>query len=312
MVQHLSRFTPILALAMMAAVPARLPAQGGFNGPGRYEISNKQSGKVMDLDRNDQRTVIQFESRGTDNQTWELRSAGGTAYYLINGMNGYALQEVRTNNSAPVEGRPYTGDRSQQWRIEAGRDGTALLISSSGKSLDIPDGTNRNGVKIQVYDRNGDPNQQFLLRQVGNTGGGFFGRRPEGDRRPGGGFFGNSPNNPNPTYNAQPDANGRFWDQRDRIWKVDGDGVCFYRDRDYRGDAYCARTREDRGDVSRDWQGNAFSSVKLFGRARSVDIYTDRNFRGDRARIDRDEPDLQGVGNSYNNVTRRIASLRVN
>jgi hypothetical protein len=38
-------------------------AQGGFDGPGTSEITNLKSAKVMDLDRNDQTSVIQFSSR---------------------------------------------------------------------------------------------------------------------------------------------------------------------------------------------------------------------------------------------------------
>ena len=53
-----------------------LLGQGGFTGPGRYEILNLKSGRVLDLDRNDQTTVIQFAPRGTDNQTWDIRPAG--------------------------------------------------------------------------------------------------------------------------------------------------------------------------------------------------------------------------------------------
>ncbi len=60
-------------LACLFAMAAILSAQGGFNGAGRYEISNIQSGKVLDLDRNDQTTVIQFSSRNTDNQLGSFR-----------------------------------------------------------------------------------------------------------------------------------------------------------------------------------------------------------------------------------------------
>ncbi|MBZ5608981.1 MAG: DUF3011 domain-containing protein [Acidobacteriia bacterium] len=35
-----------------------------------------------------------------------------------------------------------------------------------GRTLDVPDGTNRDGARIQVYDLNGDSNQRFLFRRV--------------------------------------------------------------------------------------------------------------------------------------------------
>ena len=42
------------AIALALCLPFQAGAQGGFNGPGRYEITNLQSGKVLDLDRKDQ------------------------------------------------------------------------------------------------------------------------------------------------------------------------------------------------------------------------------------------------------------------
>jgi hypothetical protein len=165
----------------LLALPVFLAAQGGFNGPGSYEIANLQSGKVLDLDRNDQSTVIQFSPRGTDNQAWEVQPARDGFFFIRNRMNGNALEAMGNNNSAPVRGVPFNGGPGQQWRIENGKDGNALIVNRSGKTLDIPDGTNRDGVRVQVYDLNGDANQRFVFRRV--SGGG----RDRGDRREGGG-----------------------------------------------------------------------------------------------------------------------------
>lgn len=146
--------------------------QGGFNGPGSYEITNIKSGKVLDLDRNDQTTVIQNSSRGTDNQTWYIQQAGSGAWYIRNGMNGNALTATQNRNSAPLQGLPYNGDPSQQWGIEAGKDGNAMIVSRGNKALDIPDGSDRDGVRVQIYDSNGDSNQRFALRQVSRNSNG--------------------------------------------------------------------------------------------------------------------------------------------
>lgn len=141
--------------------------QGGFNGPGRYEIQNLKSGRVLDLDRNDQTTVIQFSSRGTENQSWFIQPAERGLFFIRNGMNGNALTAVENGNSAPVQGLPFRRDRAQMWSIEPGKDGNAIITSVFGRCLDIPDGTSREGVRVQLYDRNGDSNQRFILRQVG-------------------------------------------------------------------------------------------------------------------------------------------------
>ena len=154
--------------ALLAGVVFIWPlyGQGGFGGPGRYEIGNLKSGKVLDLDRNDQTTVIQFSARGTDNQTWEVRPAGRGYYYLRNGMNGYALDAGGGGKSEPVRGIPFNGGDSQQWRFDPGKDGNALIVSRLGRTLDVPNGSNRDGERVQVYDIDGDSNQRFLFRRV--------------------------------------------------------------------------------------------------------------------------------------------------
>src|ERR1041384_5365294 len=115
--------------AGLIAIGALAYAQGGFSGPGRYEISNLKSGKVLDLDRNDQTTVIQFSSRGTDNQRWDVEPADGGFFFIRNGMNGKALQPVRNGNSAELICARFDRSPDQQWRIQPGKDGNALIVS---------------------------------------------------------------------------------------------------------------------------------------------------------------------------------------
>lgn len=193
----------ILMLCAVAAlgVPRSLSAQGGFNGPGAYEILNVKSGKVLDLDRNDQTTVIQFSSRQTNNQVWIASPADSGYFYLRNAMNGNALDATSNRNSALVRGTPFTGSPSQQWRVDSGKDGNALIVNRNGKGLDIPDGSDRDGLKVQIYDVNGDSNQRFTLRRVqgnygsawgGTAGGSQNGRRGRIIDRPG--QFGNAGN----------------------------------------------------------------------------------------------------------------------
>lgn len=156
-------------IAGLLCLPYVVTAQGGFNGPGRYEITNLKSGKVLDLDRNDQTSVIQFTSRGTDNQVWAIRPAGSGFYSLRNTMNGNALEAVGTANSSRVRATSFTGSSGQQWRFDPGKDGNVFIVSRLGKTLDIPDGTSRDGAPVQIYDRNGDSNQQFTLRRLSNN-----------------------------------------------------------------------------------------------------------------------------------------------
>ncbi len=178
-----------VTMAILLSVPYQVKAQGGFNGPGRYEIMNIKSGKVIDLDRNDQNSVIQFSSRGTDNQTWIIRPARDGFFYIRNTMNGSALECISPNNGTQVRGLPFTGGPAQQWRFEDGKDGNALIVSRLGKGLDIPDGSSRDGLRVQTFDVNGDSNQRFTFRRVNGWGNGNWGggnEWGEGGNRPGG------------------------------------------------------------------------------------------------------------------------------
>ena len=265
-------------------------AQGGFAGPGQYEIANLQSGKVLDLDRNDQTTVIQYSSRGTDNQRWTIERADGGFWFIRNGMNGKALEATRNANSAPVIGGRFNGGPGQQWRIEPGKDGNALIVSSWGRTLDIPDGSNRDGLHVQIYDLNGDSNQRFILRRVG--GAVFGGRDPDRDR--------DRDRDRDDRGRGGPDPSGKYWDDRDQMFKLAGNGVCFYREPDFRGEALCTRSGSDIGDTGR----VVFGSVRLFGRAQVVEVFERQGFRGDRMRITRDMRDLERMGG-------RVGSFRV-
>jgi hypothetical protein len=62
-----------------------------------------------------------------------------------------------------------------------------MIVNRNGKALDIPDGANRDGVRIQIYDANGEENQSFVLRRV--SGGGRWGG---GNWRNQGGHQGNN------------------------------------------------------------------------------------------------------------------------
>ena len=106
--------TSAIVVALFLPYPAG--AQGGFNGPGRYEITNSKFGKVFDLDLNDQTRLMQFSWRGTDNQAGEIQAAGGGLFSLRNGMNGNALEAVGNSNATPVRATRYDGRSSQQWQ----------------------------------------------------------------------------------------------------------------------------------------------------------------------------------------------------
>ena len=277
-------------LAAAVWMPIGVWAQGGFNGPGRYEITNVHSGKVIDLDRNDQTSVIQFSPRNTDNQQWDIMPAEQGFWYLRNGMNGAALDAVEMRNSAPVRGMPFTGSPSQQWRIAPGVDGNALITNRLGKTLDIPNGQVRDGARVQIYDVNGEGNQRFAFRRVGDLPrrGGDHDRDRDHDR-------------------DDWDRDHRWeryyghFDEREHRWGLQGDGVCFYREEGYRGRAFCVTAGDEVRHLP-DRFGEIFRSLKFYGRVRRVVAFSEDEFGGQRARFEHDQPAMRGV---------RINSVRV-
>jgi len=259
-----------------------LPAQGGFRGAGRYEIYSPLTRKVLDMDRNDRRTVIQYESRRTDNQAWDITDAGGGFYYIRNGMNGFALAVQNDRNSSPLVAEPFNNSPAQQWRFESGEDTTVILVNQNGKAADIPSGSKNNGVKINSYGRNGEENQRWQFQPASGIGT----RSDNIGVRPGRGGLSRY-DTPATGSGGQRDADGVYFDDRDRMYKMDGDGVCFYRERDFRGEAVCATVRTGR----RRWnsQFTDIGSVKFFGRATGVQVFDKEEFRGNSVEVTSDE-----------------------
>ena len=67
--QILTSVVVVLSAASSFLAQAQIQ-RGGYAGPGRYEIANVASGKVLDLNRQDQRTVSQSSRRNSP--SWRM------------------------------------------------------------------------------------------------------------------------------------------------------------------------------------------------------------------------------------------------
>ena len=112
----------------------------------------------------DRTTVLQLLPRDRDNQLWDIRAAEPGFWFIRNAMTKAALEAMGMADRTPVRGRSFNGGPSQQWRIAAGRSGTASITNRLGKILEIEAGAGRNGAGVQTDQVNGDSNQRFLLR----------------------------------------------------------------------------------------------------------------------------------------------------
>jgi len=69
------------------------------------------------------------------------------------------------------------------------------------------------------------------------------------------------------------------------------DGVCFFRDADYRGDYFCVKTGDDLRSLPRGMD-NEISSMRFFGRAHVL-VFRDKEFEGRSEQFDTDMPNLK-------------------
>jgi len=94
------------------------------------------------------------------------------------------------------------------------------------------------------------------------------------------------------------------WAQRWGRATLPREGVCFYKDTNFRGDYFCAGAGEDLRAVP-DGMNDRISSIKVFGDA-AVTVFRDVRFDGRSSRFDRDVRDLKDAG--WNDL---ISSIRV-
>ena len=85
---------------------------------------------------------------------------------------------------------------------------------------------------------------------------------------------------------------GRYFDPAEQIWKMDGDGVCFYRQPNFKGEALCVQSGQQFAGTGRN-DNDPYLSVRFFGRARQVQVWNQPNFGGRDGRLTRDETDLR-------------------
>jgi hypothetical protein len=151
-------------------------AENRFSGPGFYEIMNEKSQRMVALDPGDRASVIQIVSRSQEDQRWMVEPGPNGTFYIRSAIHGRALQITNNARSAPVICAHFDGNPSQQWRIEPGKNGNPLIVSVvGGRVLDIPNGSNQEGLRVQIYDRDGDSNQRFVFHRID--------QRPEMDRQ---------------------------------------------------------------------------------------------------------------------------------
>jgi hypothetical protein len=154
--------------------------------------------------------------------------------------------------------------------------------------------TRSDGVRVQIYDRNGGANQRFQLRPVVDEP-----APPERASRD---------HDRDRDHDGDREHPGRFFDDHEQIWKLRGDGACFYPGRGFHGEPVCVPAGGSMERALRDGAG----SVRLFGEARLVVVFAEPGFRGPRYRIERNEPDLHRLHTEWSDdLGGAVGSFRV-
>jgi hypothetical protein len=154
-----------IAVISVGAAPAaaRTPdPQNTYSGPGRYEIENAASGKVLDLNRQDQRTVVQWPRTHKPSQQWDIVDAGNGYAYIKSAATGLVMDidgGYPRDGARVITSQP-SGSDSQLWKLE-GSGGERRFTSRLGISLDLPHGSRDDGVEYQVWSAASQDNQRF-------------------------------------------------------------------------------------------------------------------------------------------------------
>ncbi len=164
--------------------PAPTPALDLYTGPGRYAVQVVHSNKYLDLRMEDKETLQQWGGSNARNQQWDIEDAGGGYIYIRSGENGKAL-EVASNR--PTDGTAVfvrnnrSNTDTQKWRIVDQGNGEFMLMSRTGRALDLAEFNQNDGAKLYVWKETRATNQRFRFARVTQgevyTGGRMRGRQ---------------------------------------------------------------------------------------------------------------------------------------
>lgn len=169
--------------------------QSGVLRSGRYEMQLVATSRLLSVG-NDGRTVVQSGNGGRYSQ-WDIEDAGNGYYYIRSADSGDVLtvQGRGDSGDSVVLARQQRGDENQLWLIRSGPDNGYYFLTRRDKSLDSPSSARFDGGRMQIYNSNGEANQRFRLRLIGESD--RYSGRDRYDRNSGRDSYDRNPNNGN-------------------------------------------------------------------------------------------------------------------
>jgi len=139
---------------------------GGIVSGGTYKITNKASGKVVDVSgvsTSNGARIHQWDWANGNNQKWVVESVGSGLYKLTAVHSGKVLDVVDASNAngKEIQQWDYFGNANQQWQIQdAGSGYFKIIASHSNKVLEVPGSSTSNGTKL-VQSNSGSGDHQL-------------------------------------------------------------------------------------------------------------------------------------------------------
>jgi ricin-type beta-trefoil lectin protein/cellulase (glycosyl hydrolase family 5) len=139
---------------------------GGNTALAHYRVTNRTSGKVMDLvsaSLANSAEVKQYTYNGGLNQKWAFEDLGTGYVRVVNQNSGKCLDvaSASTADGANVIQYACGGGTNQQWQWTATGSYYTLKARHSGKCLDVVGSSTADGADISQYTCNGGANQQW-------------------------------------------------------------------------------------------------------------------------------------------------------
>ncbi len=151
---------------------------GGIVSGSTYEITNKNSGKALDVNggptaTQDGANVQQWTYGGGTNQQWKVTDVGGGYYKLTAKHSGKCLDVNASGTTDGTNVQQWTdnGGDAQKWTItDVGGGYYKLIVKCSGKALDVNGSGTADGTNVQQWTDNGTDAQKWAFTLLSASG----------------------------------------------------------------------------------------------------------------------------------------------
>jgi pimeloyl-ACP methyl ester carboxylesterase len=139
--------------------------------PGIYEIENKNSGKIMEVDRAGEfegANVRQWDDWDRDNQAWEITEAEQGGYRVTVQHTGMVLtaRDEGTEQGTTLVQEEWRDSPHQRWLIQDVDGDYKMRNIGSGLVADVEGASTDRGADIHLWEWHGGDNQRWNLNPV--------------------------------------------------------------------------------------------------------------------------------------------------